>query len=134
MSAPAVNPTLGKALIQPFGLGNPVYVLPPETDVTAPSGGSVSFESDYAGRAYVGSRQTSNPERWGFDLMSRRLTISRLRNLSANPQCLNTVILLYGCPDQDWTNFQFGEIYIDSGFAGLGASANVINKTTQADE
>lgn len=133
MPAPAVNPTLTRSYIQPGGLGNDIYMLPPETNVGAASGGSVSFESDYAGRVYVGSRQTSNPERWTFDLMTRRITISRLRNLSLVPQCLNTVILLNGCDNLDFTNFLFGEIYIDAGFGGLSASDNVSNRTEQTD-
>lgn len=133
MPAPAINPTLTRSFIQPGGLGNDVYTLPPETNVGAASGGSVSFESDFAGRAYVGSRQTSNPERWTFDLMSRRITVSRLRNLALTPQCLNTVYVLNGCDNVDFSNFLFGEMYIDSGFGGLSASDNISNRTEQTD-
>lgn len=129
----AINPTLTKSFIQPYGLGNDILALPEETDVSAPSGGSVSFESDFAGRRYIGSRQTSNPERWTFDISSRRTTISKLRRLAEQPQCLHTIIILNGCPTQDFTQFSFGEMYIDAGNAGLSASDSIAKKTDQAD-
>lgn len=133
MSNSAVNPTLTKAFIQPYGSGNDILMLPEETDVSAPSGGAVSFESDFAGRRYVGSRQTSNPERWTFDILTRRTTISKLRKLAKQPQCLNNIIILNGCPTQDFTQFSFGELYVDAGFAGLSASDSISKKTDQAD-
>lgn len=129
----AINPTLTKTFIQPYGLGNPILALPEETDVSGPSGGSVSFESDFAGKKYVGSRQTSDPERWTFDVSSRRTTISKLRKLATQPACLHTIIILNGCPTQDFTQFSFGEMYIDAGNAGLSASDAIAKKTDQID-
>lgn len=131
--ADKINPTLARALIQPYGSGNNYQFLPDETDVEPISGGGVPFESDFAGKNYVGSRQTGNPERWTGNISTRRTTVSKLRNLMKNASCLHNIVVLAGCESQDFTKFSMGEKYIDAGLTGLTPSAPAVQKTTQED-
>jgi hypothetical protein len=130
----AINPSLTKVLLQTGGNANPFQFLPRETDVDAISGGGVTVESDFAGREYVGSRQTSNPARWTGNLSSRRTTVSKLRNLASDGlPCFHNLVILNGCESQDFTKFSMGEKYVDFTFSGLTPSDMIAKKTDQAD-
>jgi hypothetical protein len=127
-----IDPTKAKAFIQPGGAGNAWQLLPLESTVGASSGGGVSYESDFAKGKYVGSRQTSNPERIDMQISTRKTTISALRNLSRR-NCLFNLANLYGCPEQDFTKFALGTIFVDVGVTSRSDSDDILRGMEQND-
>ncbi len=127
-----IDPTKSKGFIQPGGPGNPWYLLPLESTIGAASGGGASYESDWAGKNYVGTRQTSNPERIDMQISTRKTTISRLRTLTKN-QCLFNLSVLWGCPEQDYTKFALGRIFIDVGAISGSDSDDILRGMEQND-
>jgi hypothetical protein len=130
-----IDSSKAAAYIQPGGPGYTPKVMPKETTFAGQSGGGRSFESDFTGGGdYVGTRQTSNPERWSGDMMSRATALSRFRDLTVR-NCLSNLYALWGCEghNTNFSNFDFGLVYIDSGVTSYGQDQNQVQGTENFD-
>lgn len=122
-----------RGALQSGGAGFPIFDLGTETNVAAITGGGKSYESDFGRNGYVGTRATSNKERYTGDIMSRRTVISALRRLTER-DCLSNLYLLYGCAEYPTLhNFESGVIYLDGGVTSRGVDQNLAQGTERFD-
>lgn len=131
-----LDPTRGAVFVQPGGFAQPFKRLPAETNVGALSGGGFSSESDWTGGGvYVGSRRTSDDERWTTTVSTRFGVAKELRKLGyRRPKCYFNGMILWGCAPQDISSFIQGLLLIDTGIASNGQSADIVKGMDQADE
>jgi hypothetical protein len=131
-----LNPTQGAVFVQPGGFGQLYKRLPAETNVNGLSGGGFSSESDFTGAGvYVGSRRTSDDERWSTTVETRLGASKLLRQLGyRRPKCYFNSMILWGCAPQDISSFQEGLLLIDIGIASNGQSAPIVKGMEQNDE
>lgn len=130
------NPSQARVFVQPGGFAQVYKAMPPETNVAAISGGGFSSESDFTGAGvYVGSRRTSDDERYSTTMSTRFAASKLLRKLMyGRPRCYINAMALWGCSPQDISSFQKGLIMIDVGIASTGASGDPVKGMDQIDD
>lgn len=119
-----------KLFIQRLGPGTPLEPVDAETDVDGPSGGDVSFTTEWSGRQYMRRRRSANPSDVTFNINTRkRYTKSTLRELGRNHK-LFTLYLATEVAGLDITVSQTIMLFADVSVPPPGSDKPLLADTT----